>query len=174
MSPNPREHDRADLRRLARERDTGPAGASARGAGLDVDPGGSQTASPGGPSTHSAFRAGLYRELLPLEATAAAEKPYLRHLPEDAAAEFLLFEWIEHLLGEGFREATEALEYYESIGWIAAEVRRDLGDYLRGIEDGDGDEGLAVEDHMLSLLYVAKLSSRVQTPGAGDDETTPD
>ena len=174
MSPNPREHDLADLRRLARERGTGAADAPTTGAGLDVNPGGSRAASRGGASAGSAFRAGLYRELLPLEATATTEKPYLRHLPEDVASEHLVFEWIEHLLGGGFRGATEALDYYESIGWIAADVRRDLGDYLLGVEDGDGDRGLSVDDHMLSLVYVAKLSSRVGTTGAAVDGTPSD
>jgi len=174
VSPTPREHDLADLRRLAREGPTGTGGAPATGAGLDLDPGGSQAVSPGGAGDRSAFRAGLYRELLPLEASAAAEKPYLRQLPEAVAAEYLLFEWIEHLLGGGVREATEALDYYESIGWIGPAVRRDLDDYLRGVEAGDGDGRLAVDDHMLSLVYVAKLSSRVATRGVGGDETTSD
>ena len=161
MSPTPREHDLADLRRLARERDTdgNARGDLPTGAGLDVDPDEGRTATGGDASARSAFRAGLYRELLPHEATAAAEKPYLQSLPEEVAAEHLLFEWIEHLLHGGFRGATEALDYYESIGWIAPAVRSDLEDYLLGVEDGGGEGGLDVDDHMLSLVY-ARLSAQ--------------
>jgi len=110
-----------------------------------------------------AFRARLYRELMPLTAgNDDVSKPYLAALPETEAAEFLIFEWLEFLLLHGdFRGAQQALTYYESIDWITEDVSSKLGDYLLGIENvGAGDTtDLDVDDHLLSLVYIAKLAA---------------
>lgn len=151
MSINPRDYDLAELRKLARKR-----GGPAEG---DEDIGLSAVAADESFAAGNSFRAGLYRELLPLEAD---EKPYLAGLPEEYVGEHLVFEWLEFLLlHAGYQGATDALSYYESVGWITEDVEGDLGDYLLGIDDhgAPGQDDLDIDDHMLSLVYVAKLAS---------------
>jgi len=162
MTINPRDYDLDELREMARKR-----GESANGLGdgeevpdpsnLDI---GLEEADDDVPAGNS-FRAGLYRELLPFLGGEAAEKPYLATLPENYAAEFVIFEWLEFLLmHSGYQGADEALEYYESIDWITEDVRAALSDYLLGIDEPatNDDNDLSVDDHMLSLVYVAKLT----------------
>jgi len=150
MSINPRDYDLEELRRMARQRDKEAGDA-------DVELGvADETPAP------NSFRAGLYRELLPLEAGSDASKPYLSTLPEQYAGENLIFEWLEFLLlHAGYQGATDALDYYESVGWITEDVESDLTDYLLGIESATADEDAAldIDDHLLSLVYVAKLAS---------------
>ncbi|MEF8783002.1 MAG: FlaD/FlaE family flagellar protein [Haloarculaceae archaeon] len=160
MSINPRDYDLDELRKMARERggqtgdgdvnlDDGEVGFGTVGTGEDVPAGNS-------------FRAGLYRELLPLEAGSDASKPYLAGLPEHYAGEHLVFEWLEFLLlHAGYQGASEALDYYEAVGWITEDVESDLNDYLLGIDDQGANDGneLDIDDHLLSLVYVAKLAS---------------
>jgi archaellum component FlaD/FlaE len=57
----------------------------------------------------------------------------------------------------GVREAASALEYYESIGWLAPAARERLEDRLGGF-DGGGDGTLDTEDHRRSLRYVSQLN----------------
>ena len=163
MSINPRDYDLDELRKMARER-----GGKTNGGNVEeADIGGLGSMGPRDEevSAGSSFRAGLYRELLPLEAGAGqTTKPYLKTLPEHYAGEHLIFEWLEFLfLHTGYQGATEALDYYESVGWITESVESSLGDYLLGIEDTAASErnDLDVDDHMLSLVYIAKLSSMV-------------
>lgn len=156
MSLNPRDYDLDELRKMARER-------GAADGEVDPEIGLSAVPTDEGLTAGSSFRAGLYRELLPLEASMAeAGKPYLAALPEHYAAEHLVFEWLEFLLlHAGFKGATEALAYYESVGWVAEDVQDDLEDYLLGIDDqaATEDNDLEIDDHMLSLVYVAKLAA---------------
>jgi len=60
----------------------------------------------------------------------------------------------------GYQGATDAIHYYETIEWVSEDVASQLDDYLLGIDDAgtDGAE-LDVDDHMLSLVYVAKLAA---------------
>ncbi|ELZ22369.1 flagella-like protein E [Halosimplex carlsbadense 2-9-1] len=113
-------------------------------------------------SAGDSFRAGLYRELLPLVGGQDdLEKPYLRSVPDTYAAEFVVFEWLEFMLMHaGYKGAADALGYYESIDWITEDVAGQLNDYLLGIDETGSNEGndLDVDDHMLSLVYVAKLT----------------
>jgi len=161
MSINPRDYDLDELRKMARER-----GGKTNGGGDAEEPdiglgslGGSDEDVPASGS----FREGLYRELLPLEAgSGETTKPYLHSLPENYAAENMIFEWLEFLLlHAGYQGATEALDYYESIGWVTEEAEAALNDYLLGIDGQAANEGnsLDVDDHMLSLVYIAKLAS---------------
>jgi len=160
MTINPSDYDLDELRKMARERggeagdgDGDPIGEADVGLGVGADE--------GKPSAPSSFRASLYRELLPLEAGSDAEKPYLDGLPDHYAGEHLVFEWLEFLLlHAGYQGAAEALDYYESVGWITADVESDLNDYLLGIDERASEgESLAIDDHLLSLVYVAKLAS---------------
>ena len=47
------------------------------------------------------------------------------------------------------------------MGWITGDVESTHGDYLLGIDDEGANDGntLDVDDHMLSLVYIAKLGS---------------
>jgi flagellar protein FlaE len=163
MSINPSDYDLNELRKMARERG-GEAGEGKRDGDeseIGLSSGVDTPSTPSGGAGNS-FRAGLYRELLPLEATNDASKPYLDSLPEHYAAENLIFEWLEFLLlHAGYQGAMEALDYYESVDWITEECESKLNDYMLGLEEGAGSEGtdLDIDDHLLSLVYVAKLAS---------------
>jgi len=159
MTINPRDYDLNELREMARKRGDGGREvapedpAEMEWGGLDDDI---------GPSAPDSLRSGLYRELLPLVGGGDdMEKPYLRTIPDTYAAEFVVFEWLEFLLlHAGYQGATEALHYYESIDWITEDAESRLNDYLLGIDNETANEGneLDVDDHMLSLVYVAKLT----------------
>jgi len=163
MSINPRDYDLDELRKMARQRGERSSELSDDGelpdpANLDVglDDGDDDVLA------GSSFRSGLYRELLPFLRGDDHEKPYLSALPETYAAEFVVFEWLEFLLmHSGYQGADEALAYYESIDWITETARSDLSDYLLGIDESATNDGndLSVDDHMLSLVYVAKLTA---------------
>ena len=160
MTINPRDYDLDELRKMARQHR--PNGL---GEGQDVDPSDLDVAFEGEEdvAAGSSFRAGLYRELLPF-LDDEADKPYLRSLPQKYAAEFVVFEWLEFLLmHSGYQGANDALDYYESTDWITEEVQSDLAEYLRGIDEAGSNDGndLGVDDHMLSLVYIAKLNAMV-------------
>lgn len=157
MTINPRDYDLNELREMARERGDGPANLGSSSA-PDPDDWEGMNETP----SNETFRSAMYRELLPLEAGADdTEKPYLRELPDNYANEFLVFEWLEFLLMHaGYRGAQNALDYYESIGWITEDVEADLSDYLLGIDDtGPESEDLTMNDHLVSLTYIAKIVS---------------
>ncbi len=161
MSINPSDYDLDELRKMARER-----GGQTNGGGEAEEPDiglGSMGSSEEEVTSGGSFREGLYRELLPLEAGSGdTTKPYLTGLPEHYAGENLIFEWLEFLLlHAGYQGATEALDYYESIDWLTEDAKATLHDYLLGIDGQGANDGnsLDVDDHMLSLVYIAKLSS---------------
>jgi len=160
MTINPRDYDLDELREMARK---GEPSAMPDEESQDVGWGPIDEEGADEPLAGGSFRAGLYRELLPLEAaTDGLGKPYLESMPEEFAAEFVVFEWLEFLLmNTGFKGATEALDYYQSADWITEDVESTLNDYLLGIDNaGSGDAtDLDMDDHMLSLVYVAKLAS---------------
>ncbi|MFW6017636.1 MAG: FlaD/FlaE family flagellar protein [Halapricum sp.] len=162
MTINPRDYDLEELRKMARDRERGsvPDEESVSDGEPNLEWGEVEGERP---VAEDGFRARLYRELMPLMAgNGDASKPYLAALPETQAAEFLIFEWLEFLLLHGgFRGARDALDYYESIDWITDGVGSDLDDYLLGIEDTGASAGsqLDVDDHLLSLVYIAKLAA---------------
>lgn len=163
MTINPRDYDLDELRKMARQR-------GERSGGLaddeDIpDPANLEMGLEDADEkvlAGSSFRSGLYRELLPFLSGDSQEKPYLAALPETYAAEFVVFEWLEFLLmHSGYQGADEALAYYESVDWITERVQSDLSEYLRGIDERATNDSndLSVDDHMLSLVYVAKLTA---------------
>jgi flagellar protein FlaE len=170
MTINPRDYDLNELREMARKRDDLDDPRSSDGRSDDPRPDDPSEAEWGplddvGEASMSAgdsFRAGLYRELLPLVGGQDdLAKPYLRSVPDTYAAEFVVFEWLEFLLMHaGYKGAADALQYYESIDWITEDVAGQLNDYLLGIDESGSNDGndLDVDDHMLSLVYVAKLT----------------
>ncbi|MFB6311979.1 MAG: FlaD/FlaE family flagellar protein [Salinirussus sp.] len=151
MSIDPRDATLTDLRQLAAERE-----ATGNGDGELRMPGTETTAAP--------LRDGLYRELAPLGVGAGGlEKPYLPALPEAYIGEQFVFEWLEFLQQTaGYQGAAEALSYYESIGWLTPAVTRQLQDYMLGVEGSAGGDDLDIDDHLLSLAYIAKLASMRQ------------
>ena len=162
MTINPRDYDLDELRKMARKR----GAAESVGDGEESVPDPSVEWTPlenGSGAGDDAFRARIYRELMPLTAGSnELTRPYLSALPETPAAEFLIFEWLEFLLLHGgFRGAQNALNYYEDVEWITEDVSADLRDYLLGIEEeAPADAGdLDADDHLLSLVYVAKIDS---------------
>ena len=88
-------------------------------------------------------------------------KPYLGEIPQKYAAERVVFDWLEFLvLKGGFKRTMDALRYYRTIDWITEDVEASLQDYLIGFSDGANDTtDLDVDDHQLSLVYVARLAS---------------
>jgi archaellum component FlaD/FlaE len=88
-------------------------------------------------------------------------KPYLATIPQKYAAERVIFDWLEFLVVKcGFKRTMDALRYYRTIDWITEDVEAALQDYLIGFsDDGVGAHTLDVDDHQLSLLYVARLAS---------------
>ncbi|WP_436930516.1 FlaD/FlaE family flagellar protein [Halosimplex halobium] len=173
MTINPRDYDLNELREMARKRDD--LDDPRPGDDRPEDPRPDDAGEEWGPldevgdasmSAGDSFRAGLYRELLPLVGSQGdMEKPYLRGVPDTYAAEFVVFEWLEFLLMHaGYKGAADALGYYESIDWITEDVAGQLNDYLLGIDETGSNDGndLDVDDHMLSLVYVAKLAGMQQ------------
>ncbi|MFB6222858.1 MAG: FlaD/FlaE family flagellar protein [Haloarcula sp.] len=162
MTINPRDYDLDELRKMARQRESHENGVSDDDMPnpTDLDIGFDEADEE--VLAGSSFRSGLYRELLPFLSGESQKKPYLETLPETYAAEFVIFEWLEFLLmHSGYQGADEALDYYESINWITEAVQNDLSDYLLGIDESatNDDNDLSVDDHMLSLVYIAKLTA---------------
>jgi archaellum component FlaD/FlaE len=104
-------------------------------------------------------------EQLLIHETAAAgdalQKPYLTDVPAEYAAERVVFDWLEFLvLKGGFKRTMDVLRYYLTVDWITEPVEEELHDYLVGFSGNVGDtEEFDVDDHHLSLLYVARLAS---------------
>ena len=158
MSPTP-DYDLRDLRRLADPDRETPAVFEDDGADLPASP-------------DEVLRHGQRDELVRLQSQFASvgalpEKPYLESLPNRYAAEVVVFEWLDFLINKaGFENTGNALEYYEQVEWITARVREDLREYMRGFSevesfdpDKPGPADLDVDDHVLSLVYVARLAS---------------
>lgn len=106
-----------------------------------------------------------YRELLVLQSgldDASLSKPYLDALPESYAAEVVVFEWLETLVDRGgFKRTYDALGYYEALDWVTGPVADDLRDHLAGVADPEsaGTRAFDQDDHIESLVYIAKLAS---------------
>jgi archaellum component FlaD/FlaE len=116
---------------------------------------------PGRPAAAVAFETAIARDLAALDGD-AVERPYLPALPASLPAEALIFEWLEFLVLQGGREsAADALEFYERVGWLGSDAAGMLDRYLAGV--GDPRAGAAtdldVDDHRVSLHYIARLAS---------------
>ena len=163
MTINPRDYDLEELRKMARQRSDRGNGRGEEGEIPDPgDLGLGLEDADAAVHAGSSFRSGLYRELLPYLGADGVDKPYLDAVPENYAAEFVVFEWIEFLLmHSGYQGADEALTYYASIDWLTEGVAETLSDYLLGIDESatNDDNDLSVDDHLLSLAYIAKLSA---------------
>lgn len=103
-------------------------------------------------------------ELLSRGGGGDVERPYLDRLPEGYDAQVEIFEWLEGLLATCGREPTlEAFAYYESVGWLSADSRERLEEFVEGLTVAEPPEprSLEVSDHRESLRYVARLAHRI-------------
>jgi flagellar protein FlaE len=91
----------------------------------------------------------------------AMQKPYLAQLPNEYAAERIVFDWLEFLvLKAGFKRTRETLRQYRLVDWITEGVEASLREYLVGFSaDVENTRELDVADHQLSLVYIARLAS---------------
>jgi archaellum component FlaD/FlaE len=187
MNVNPEDYDIDELRQMAAERRPSPSPSEGRGRGQPghaddaagtqngengrQDPGHGRDARgsrgnpmPGRGAAADALRSNQLEQLFLHQSAMVTEemtKPYLAALPQKYAAERVVFDWLEFLvLKGGFKRTMDALRYYRTIDWITDDVEATLQDYLVGFtDDGSGGSGLDVDDHQLSLLYVARLAS---------------
>lgn len=119
----------------------------------------------GGPLSRAdeVLQSNQYRELFLLEQTTGEgglEKPYLSTLPQSYAAEMVVFEWLEFLVKKaGFRGTMDALRYYRSIEWITDGAESRLREYLTSFDEAGGSADLDRSDHLLSLVYLARLAA---------------
>ena len=157
MSLNPRDYDPDELRNAASEEFGGRNLRELRERIAEGDP---------SVDAAEALRSNQIKELLLLESGANPEdleRPYLEVLPEAYTARMTLFEWLDFLLRRGgVRRTLEALDYYADIGWISADVAEALRDHVRAFDTAPETSEtvpLEVADHVLSLVYVARLTS---------------
>lgn len=109
----------------------------------------------------------LMQQTMDLAAGNPTEKPYLGHLPDRYAAEVTVFEWLDVLINKaGFKNTGDALNYYVNVEWITEDVKDQLRAYMHGFSqvdafdpDDPGPLELGIEDHVLSLVYIARLSA---------------
>lgn len=92
-------------------------------------------------------------------------KPYLERLPDAYSAQLEIFEWLDEMLATAGHEGTvSSLEYYESIGWLSGQSRDELEEIADGLSTPDVmDRRLDIDDHRVSLIYIARLSQRLPT-----------
>jgi hypothetical protein len=114
------------------------------------------------------------------ERARARASPHVESLGGDTAGQMTAMEWARYLAASfGTEGALDALQYYESVGWISPSVRRTMVDHVRGLpldelEESPGgtdvdaeidlDESVApladspFERHAKSLEYVAAIA----------------
>ena len=154
MTLNPREYDPEELRSAARKGD----GENIREL--------KKRLSEHEHGAEEAVRSAQLKQLLFMHSSASEERlerPYLKTMPGKYAAEITLFEWLEFLLERGgVKRSLQALDYYENVGWIGEEASEQLRDHVRGFA-GPADEeehtDLEMADHVLSLVFIARLAS---------------
>ena len=153
MTMNPNDYDPNELR---------GAGEAPGGAFLGAT-GGAGADGTGPMAADEVLQSNQYRELFLLERATGEdglEKPYLASLPQSYAAELVIFEWLEFLVDRtGFRRTLDVLRYYRSIEWLTDETEARLREYLQSFDDGGSDDGLDRSDHLLSLVYIARLAA---------------
>jgi archaellum component FlaD/FlaE len=154
MTTNPNDYDPNELRSAEEEPERPFLGALG-----DDGPGGGS----GPPGAEEVLRSNQYRELFLLEQTSGEgglTRPYLSSIPQSYAAEMIVFEWLEFLVDKtGFRRTMDVLRYYRSIEWITDEVEARLREYLTSFDDTGASADLDRSDHLLSLVYVARLAA---------------
>ncbi|WP_266075063.1 FlaD/FlaE family flagellar protein [Haladaptatus caseinilyticus] len=154
MTIKPANYDLRELRRMADE-DESP---------LDCSAGDEER------TAEDFFRLGQREELMKLQTRLLAagslpDKPYLSLLPSRYGAEVIVFEWLDFLIEKaGFENTANALSYYEDVGWLSEPACDALQSYMFGFSEidrfgSDGPNDLDTNDHVLSLVYIARLAS---------------
>ena len=160
MGINPNDYDPNELRNTGDDSDGGVFLGESR---EEVGGGPSPGSGPNPVAANEALQSNQYRELFMLEQVTGdggMEKPYLDTLPRSYAAELVVFEWLEFLVDRtGFRRTLDVLRYYRSIDWITQDAETHLREYLQSFDDGGNDERLDRSDHLLSLVYIARLAA---------------
>jgi flagellar protein FlaE len=116
-------------------------------------------------SPREQLTSGQYRELFLLESTRGEgdlSKPYLGEIPDSYGGEILVFEWLEFMLEKvGYKGTMDALRYYESINWVSERAESLLQEYAAGcsVVSETDSESLSRDDHLLSLVYIARLGA---------------
>ncbi|MFB6268384.1 MAG: FlaD/FlaE family flagellar protein, partial [Halobacterium sp.] len=117
-------------------------------------------------AAEESIRSSQLKQLLFMHSSASAEnleRPYLETMPGKYAAEITLFEWLEFLLERGgVKRSLDAIDYYESIGWVGEDAAEELRDHVRGFAGPADEEDHAdfeMTDHVLSLVFIARLAS---------------
>lgn len=152
MTIDPREYDPNELRRAVAGDDKNLREIKERMAEHDH-------------SAEDVLRSAQLKQLLLMESSASPEsleRPYLESIPGKYAAEITLFEWLDFLLGRvGVRETLSVVDYYEQIGWLGENAAEELRDHARAFEEVavNDPRDLDMADHVLSLVYIARLSS---------------
>lgn len=156
MTIDPREYDLQELGQMA-----SPTGEVAHGRDRPVE---ELTSSY---TAEEVLRARRREELAMLDVNGEAERPYLAELPRSYAGEVTVFEWLDYLINAaGFKATSEVLAYYVEVDWLTEEVREGLRAHMRGFSevasfdpDGPGPREFGLDDHVLSLIYVARLAA---------------
>lgn len=97
-----------------------------------------------------------------------ADGPYLSALAPTVATEVLIMEWLTMLIDiAGPAGAMKALDFYERIGWISADIKRQLEDVLSGAhERGDPPSrppsDLTADEHNRSFAHIVRLAQQAQ------------
>ncbi|WP_313692668.1 FlaD/FlaE family flagellar protein [Halorarum halobium] len=95
------------------------------------------------------------------------QKPYLTSLPGDYVGDLMVMEWLEFLVEESSTtDAVRAVNYYERVDWVDAEVANQLKSFLSGFGDIDrnlmdrpGTSELDLDHHTQSLKYIMQLTN---------------
>jgi len=101
-------------------------------------------------------------------APGASDGPYLSALAPTVATEVLIMEWLTMLIDiAGPAGAMKALDFYERIGWISADIKRQLEDVLSGAhERGDPPSrppsDLTADEHNRSFAHIVRLAQQAQ------------
>ncbi len=156
MTANPREYDPEERRQTAREK--------TRDRDQDIEELRRDLAAEA--EETEGFPKAQLKELILLQSgtdPADLERPYLDTVPDQYASRITLFEWLQFALERvGSQKTLDALEYYVNIGWLSKSAASDLRDHVRVFQDATGEEGkrtFETADHLVSLVYIARLAS---------------
>lgn len=106
--------------------------------------------------------------IMPSDLTPVTEEKYrLGELPEDTVSTMLAFKWLEFLTSRiGSNNLIDTLDYYYNLKWISGKVVSKLLKISKNLKYFHEDlnwkptKKMTPEDHVVSLLYVEKLSGR--------------
>ncbi|MDR5672403.1 Archaellum protein D/E [Halalkaliarchaeum sp. AArc-CO] len=167
---DPRNYDVRELRTLA---GTHPDEAPA--AGVEQAPDRESSTSPARNQSEARAYTAQFVELVlgSRGRSTASGRPYLQTVPTGVSAERLVGDWLSYLVEIGGQEgASEALSYYERIGWIAPEARSALERRLPGLRSPRHRRPYEPADHRISLCCLRRIAA-VEATRTEDRGTAP-